>query len=53
MSCYSKCPVALPHSAMRGFVNMVFPDDTHSLFVAKIISKQQISPLATNFIRVN
>ena len=34
MSCYCKCPVALPHSAVVGllFVILVFPDHNHLPF---------------------
>ena len=33
MSCYCKCPVALPHGASLHVVIVVFPDHTYLLFV--------------------
>ena len=39
MSCYCKCPVALPHGAVFGlqFVIVAFPDHTHFLFVCLMV----------------
>ena len=48
MSCYCKCPVALPHGAWVGlqFVIVVFPDHTHFL---RICDKYLIHWLVIRF----
>ena len=33
VSCYCKCPLALPHSTVGQFVTVIFPDHTDFLYI--------------------